>query len=135
MAIRAFQDANLLTCGHAERDADWKQLWLPKLDKHQQRGELAESGWQDTVTVEAHVVSILNAAGGPKEGILQPILLRWQSHACPLSVFGLPAVQAVLMYKWEAWAARFLQYEFILYLCWLICYTAFIILFQVMPPL
>lgn len=131
MAIRAFQDANLLTCGDDERDIDWKKLWMPQLDKYRQKGELAESGWQDMVTIEAHVVNIRNAAGPPGEGILQPILLRWQSRACPLTVFALPAVQAVLMYKWEAWAARFLQYEFVLYLCWLISYTAFIILFQV----
>ena len=81
--------------------------------------------------MDAHVVNIKNAAGPPGVGMIQPILLRWQSRACPLTVFALPAVQAVLMYKWEAWAARFLQYEFILYLCWLVSYTAFIILFQV----
>ena len=81
--------------------------------------------------MDAHVVNIKNAAGPPGVGMIQPILLRWQSRACPLTVFALPAVQAVLMYKWEAWAARFLQYEFILYLCWLVSYTVFIILFQV----
>lgn len=86
--------------------------------------------WHDEVTIEAHVVNIKHAAGPPSVGILQPLLLRWQSRACPLTVFGLPAVQAVLNYKWNAWAARFLQYEFILYLCWLISYTTFIILFK-----
>jgi len=130
VAIRAFQDANLLTCGHDEREIDWKGFWLRHLDKYRQKGELAESGWQDMVTIEAHVVSIRNAAGPPGEGMLQPILLRWQSRACPLTVFALPAVQAVVMYKWDQWASRFLQYEFVLYLFWLISYTAFIILFQ-----
>lgn len=83
------------------------------------------------MTIEAHVVSIKHAAGPPETGLIQPILKRWKSKACPLSVFALPAVQAVLAYKWESWAGRTLFFEFILHIVWLLCYTFFIILFHV----
>jgi di/tricarboxylate transporter len=45
-------------------------------------------------------------------------------------VFGLPAVQAVINYKWHTWAKKFLLYELVCYLAWLAGYTAFTLLFQ-----
>jgi hypothetical protein len=45
-------------------------------------------------------------------------------------VFGLPAVQAVINYKWHTWAKKFLLYELACYLAWLAGYTAFTLLFQ-----
>lgn len=41
-------------------------------------------------------------------GLLQPLLKRYQARGCPVSVFGLPAVQAVIQFKWTTWAHRFL---------------------------
>lgn len=131
IAIRAFRGRSLLTLGAAEaRDLDWNAMWFAELDQYRPTGRLIEAGWAESVVVEAHVLSIRHAAGPPGEGLLQPILLRYQKRACPLSVFGLPAVQAVLNYKWEAWAARMLMIEFIMYLSWLLSFTVFVIIFQ-----
>lgn len=81
--------------------------------------------------MEAHVLAIRNAAGPSRKGLLRPILMRFEKKACPISVFGLPAVQAVLDYKWEAWAAFWLKFEFLMYIGWLMSYTIFVITFQV----
>lgn len=39
-------------------------------------------------------------------GLLQPLLKRYQARGCPVSVFGLPAVQAIINFKWTTWARR-----------------------------
>ena len=53
------------------------------------------------VEVEAHVVNIRNAAASDDEGLLKPLLQRWQDDACSQTVFGLPAVRAVINFKWD----------------------------------
>ena len=42
----------------------------------------------------AYVVTIKNAAKPDKDGLLQPLLRRWQAGGCSYAVFSLPAVQA-----------------------------------------
>jgi hypothetical protein len=39
-------------------------------------------------------------------GLLQPLLKRYQARACTAAVFGLPAVQAIISFKWNTWAKR-----------------------------
>jgi hypothetical protein len=53
-----------------------------------------------------------------------------QAHACSPTVFALPAVQAVINFKWTSWARQFLLYELFCYCLWLACFTAFTLLFQ-----
>ena len=53
-----------------------------------------------------------------------------QAHACSATVFALPAVQAVINFKWTCWARRFLMYELACYCLWLGAFTAFTLLFQ-----
>lgn len=74
---------------------------------------------------------IRNGAGPPNVGILQSVLVRWQKGKTPISVFGLPAVQAVILYKWDRWAKVALRTEFIMYLLWLVAYITFAIAFRV----
>lgn len=45
-------------------------------------------------------------------------------------MFALPAVQAVINFKWTSWARQFLLYELFCYCLWLGCFTAFTLLFQ-----
>ena len=52
-------------------------------------------------------------------------------RALPTKVFKLPAVQAVIDYKWDTWANRLLAWELVAYLVWLLGYQVFIFLFQV----
>lgn len=51
------------------------------------------AGWTTEVDVEAFVVTIRNVADPDKDGLLQPLLKRWQGRACTYAVFALPAVQ------------------------------------------
>jgi hypothetical protein len=53
------------------------------------------------VTAEAFVVRIRHAARPDEEGLIRPLLMRWQAGGCHYSVFGLPAVHAVLQFKWD----------------------------------
>jgi hypothetical protein len=53
-----------------------------------------------------------------------------QAHGCSAAVFALPAVQAVIHYKWTSWARRFLLYELACYCCWLVSFTVFTLAFQ-----
>lgn len=62
---------------------------------------LGSAGWTGVVEVEAHVVTIKNAAMADDAGLLNPLLKRWQDQACSTMVFGLPAVQSVINFKWD----------------------------------
>lgn len=53
-----------------------------------------------------------------------------QARGCSAAVFALPAVQAVIHFKWTTWARQFLLYELFCYLAWLLGYTVFTLLFQ-----
>ena len=59
------------------------------------------AGWTGKIEVEAYVVTIKNAAGADDAGLLNPLLKRWQDQACSQMVFGLPAVQSVINFKWD----------------------------------
>ena len=61
----------------------------------------SSSGWTGMIEVEAHVCTIRNAAGTDDAGLLNPLLKRWQDQACSQMVFGLPAVQSVINFKWD----------------------------------
>jgi hypothetical protein len=40
-------------------------------------------------------------------------------------------LQAVLQFKWDTYAAKWVAWEFICFLVWLACFSVFVILFQV----
>ncbi len=54
---------------------------------------LSTAGWAADVAVEAYVVNLRHAAAPDCDGLLQPLLKRWQTGRCSYKVFGLPAVQ------------------------------------------
>jgi hypothetical protein len=49
---------------------------------------------------------------------MQCITHPTQAGGCSMAVFALPAVQAVIHYKWTSWARRFLLYELAAYCTW-----------------
>jgi hypothetical protein len=63
--------------------------------------------------------------------LLQPLLKRWQAGGLELSAFGLPAIQAVIEYKWRTFARRLLLWQLAVFVCWLASFFTFAILFQV----
>ena len=50
----------------------------------------------------------------------------------PVQVWGLKAVQAVVNFKWNAWARYYLYCELACYLVWLLGFQVFTIIFQVL---
>jgi hypothetical protein len=54
---------------------------------------LDSADFSHNVAVEAYVVTIRGAARPDKEGLLQPLLRRWQQGRCNEKIFTLPAVQ------------------------------------------
>ena len=79
------------------------QLGLIMHPKHSRGAELngISAGWVGEVEVEAYVVTIRNPAAADDTGILNPLLKRWKDQACSQMVFGLPAVRAVINFKWD----------------------------------
>ena len=83
------------------------------------------AGWSNQIAVEAYVVTIKNAAAPVDKGLLHPLIRRWQARRCSFAVFTLPAVQSVILFKWKAFARRFLFMELILFFIWMVSYYTF----------
>jgi hypothetical protein len=156
LALRAFAASDgLLTLGREHFEVEWEAMWRARLAElgttRAIRGISAGSGllgnggggaggagaaagggigWSSTVTLEAHVVNVRDAAAQGARGLLQPLLKRYQAGACSMAVFALPAVQAVIHFKWTSWARRFLLYELAAYVVWLAAFTGFTLAFQ-----
>ncbi|KAK9804624.1 hypothetical protein WJX73_000016 [Symbiochloris irregularis] len=119
----------ILTLGAASKDVDWQRLWSAILN-----ADDIEEGARDKLVaemeVEAFVVDVPLAAHADDAGILNPLIKRFHEGLCAQRIFASPAVRAVIMFKWNAWAKRLLYAEFAAYLIWLICFQAFTLLFQ-----
>ncbi|KAL3131635.1 hypothetical protein ABBQ38_007932 [Trebouxia sp. C0009 RCD-2024] len=122
----------MLTLGSQKKDIDFEPEWRRRMQDCQTSGRQTQKpkGWTGVVEVEAHVVTIRNAAGTDDAGLLNPLLKRWQDQACSQMVFGLPAVQSVINFKWDRWARKLLLLEFAFYLVWLLSFQVFMLLFQ-----
>lgn len=75
LAFKAFGKEPILTMGTEHFDADWELLWRERLSEH---GKLQGIGWTTTVTMEAHVVNLRDAAAEGAKGLLHPLLKRYQ---------------------------------------------------------
>ncbi|WIA29571.1 hypothetical protein OEZ86_012064 [Tetradesmus obliquus] len=128
VAFKAFGHENMLTTGADHYEVDWESMWREQLSEYSRSA--AGIGWTTKITMEAHVVNLRDAAAEGSKGLLHPLLKRYHARGCSAAVFGLPAVQAVINYKWHTWAKKFLLYELACYLAWLAGYTAFTLLFQ-----
>ena len=74
------------------------------------------------------MLRIKHAAAPGSKGMLQPILTRYRADFIPASIFALPAVQAVINFKWETWARSWTFTSLLLFLMWLVSYSAFSVL-------
>lgn len=124
----AFKSSSILTTGASERFIDYEQLWRQEL--RQRAGPGVPGGWSADVVVEAFVVNVADAADPDKDGIIQPLLKRWQAGGCSLATFGLPALQAVISFKWRAFARRLLLCQLGFFMVWIASFVTFTALFQ-----
>ncbi|GAX81542.1 hypothetical protein CEUSTIGMA_g8970.t1 [Chlamydomonas eustigma] len=129
LVTAAFNQETLLTMGHQHEICDWSSAWRQKISAEQKQG-LASDSWSTTVVLEAFVVNIRNASLPGPRGLLQPLLKRYHAGGCAISVFSLPAIQAVIHFKWNQWAFRFLLYELLAYAVWLSSFVIFSLLFD-----
>mmetsp|Transcript_7673 Transcript_7673/g.13270 ORF Transcript_7673/g.13270 Transcript_7673/m.13270 type:complete len:516 (+) Transcript_7673:114-1661(+) len=131
LVLSAFGSQTLLTCGVDKIDANgmWQRMWQNLLLQHKGTSHKTP-GWSAGVNLEALVVPIRDAAADGSQGLLQPLLKGVTARTCPTSVFSLPAVKAVVDFKWNTWAYRCLLYELGLFVVWLSFYIAFTLLFE-----
>lgn len=118
-----------LVLGSDHRDIDYERVWRNRLAKLSHK-KVRRQGWSRQVLVEAFVVNIKHAAAADEDGLVNPLLDRYHAGGCHYSVFGLPAVQAVLQFKWETFAGKMVRFEFASFLAWLVSFSIFMLLFQ-----
>jgi hypothetical protein len=59
-----------------------------------------DPGWVSTLMLEAHVVTVRDAAAEGSRGVLRPLLMRYRARGAPASAFAIPAVQ---VRWWVGW--------------------------------
>lgn len=120
------QKGSIWTLGSSLQDINYQSTWEYRLATDNYKAK----GFPSKVKVEAHVVTLRNAALPDDRGILNPLIGKWLDGSVSTKVFGLPAVHAVISFKWDKWAKKIMLFEFICYLVWLIGFQAWIFLFQ-----
>lgn len=127
---REFEGRTTLTIGREEMHlTDWKKIWMDQLMGNKRY----EMTYENPVRVEAFVVTIRNAAGVRQGGLLHPLIKRWEADACPIEVWGLATVRALVSYKWNHWARKYVAIQFVVYLCWLCSSMVLALTFRVGP--
>ena len=92
----------------------------------------AEDPWEECVIVTAYVVDIEDAAAGLEDGLLSPLVHKTQIGVTSDDIFDLPAIRAIIEYKWRNWARWYLIIEFVLYLGWLFSFVVFLMIYIVL---
>lgn len=116
---------DLLTTGaDSIQDFEWRSYWQ-KVLQEQSISHKRKKGWQTQVNVLSRVVVVEGATQPRGRGLLQQVIKRFQVSG-DSSIFTIPAVEAIITYKWNAFARKLLKLEFLLYLVWLFSFTGFI---------
>ncbi|KAF8067423.1 hypothetical protein HT031_002471 [Scenedesmus sp. PABB004] len=130
LVLAALDGNPFVTMGRSKREIDYERDWAAHLAAAARRQGKGDTGWSRQVTVEAFVVNIKDAAAPDVQGLVNPLLHRYNAGGCHYSVFGLPAVQAVLQFKWDTFAGKWVRFEFACFLTWLVAFSAFMLIFQ-----
>jgi hypothetical protein len=129
---------SIATMGATSPDIDWETAWKEELRRKYDKkaacssssSARSQSGWSTDIPVIAYVVTLKGAAYPDKDGLLQPLLRRWQSKGCSYSVFSLPAVQATIDWKWNRYCRRLLLAELAFFILWMTAFYTFTGYFQ-----
>ncbi len=128
----AFNGSSIITIGSPHRVINHERIWKQEVFRRAGADALTAQragGWNDDVLVEAFVINVAEAADPDKDGLLQPLLRRWQLDG-NLGVFSIPAIQATISFKWHAFARKLLLWELCIFLVWLVSFYGFTFLFQ-----
>ena len=85
--------------------------------------------WSAEMPVRAYVVSVRQAAAPGRQGLLQPLLRRWQAGGVSHTVFLLPVAAAVVAHKWRFYR-RLLLAELALFGAWVTLHFVMALTFQ-----
>ena len=123
--------------GARSPDIDFQAAWTEELRRKSaskapppRDGASQRAGWSTEIPVQAYVVTLRGAAYPDKDGLLQPLLRRWQARGCSYSVFALPAVQAVIDWKWTRYAQKLHLLQLFFFLLWMVAFYSFTAAFQ-----
>ncbi|KAK9858035.1 hypothetical protein WJX84_009559 [Apatococcus fuscideae] len=120
-----FDDDGMRTAGASSAEVDHSNMWQKKLKTSSRAHEQTRD-----VELEASVITLKHAANADDAGLINPLLKKVQQHLLPEKVFTIPAVKAVILYKWTSWAQQLLWLEVAFYALWLFGFQAFVLLFQ-----
>ncbi len=121
---------SIVTLGASTPRLDYERAWKSTLEA--MATDVVED-WspQDvSVPVIAYVCTLRNAEIGSKKGLLHILIHRYFQGRCTMNVFALPAVHAVIDYKWSLFAKSLLIAEFACYLLWILGFYVFTVAFQ-----
>ncbi|GBF94613.1 hypothetical protein Rsub_06728 [Raphidocelis subcapitata] len=110
---------------------DAARFWAPRLPAPNagSPGARKQAGWASSVEALARVVAVEGATAPGAEGLVHLACSRFQITG-DAAIFTIPVVEAVITYKWNAFARRALQAQLAFYFGWLLSFTAFTWLFQ-----
>jgi len=129
--LNAFGGNAMLTrgCMTAE-DPEWRANWSNRLQELVQHKKASTSvGWTEKVKLGAYVVNIRQIADRNQGAILQLLLQKYSSGTASKQIWEFPAIAAMINYHWEHWARPFLLLSFGLFLIWMLCFIAYLILY------
>lgn len=126
---REFEGRTTLTVGRDDMHLiDWKKQWMDHLVGG---GKRLEGNFESRlVKVEAFVVTIRNAAGVREKGLLYNLIRRSEADKCPIKVWGLTTVRALVSYKWNHWARRYVAIQFFIYCIWVVAFVSLALSFK-----
>lgn len=109
---------------------DWRRFWSNRLPRPKTGPvEMRKQGWSSDVQVRARAVVVEDAAAPGARGLVNLANSRFQVTGDP-SIFTVPAVEAIITYKWNVFARRALVAQLVFYFGWLLSFTAFTWMFQ-----
>ena len=115
--------------GNDSIESVWRQYLAPSPpSSHPPKKQ--QAAWHADIPIKTYLVTIKNAANPDCQGLLQPLLRRWQAGGCSFTVFSLPAVHAVIDWKWETYCKKLLQIELLFFLLWMAAFYSFTAAFQ-----
>jgi uncharacterized membrane protein YgcG len=132
LVLEAFDGGDIITMGSNRRHIDVQRQWMQQLTARSSpdNNQAPPVGWHTDLYLEAFVVNIVHVADPDENGIIHPLLQRWQIGAVSLAVFGIPSVQAVISFKWDSFAKKMLMGELACFMVWLLGFFGFTWLFQ-----
>lgn len=121
---------SIVTFGSSTPLLNYEREWKAELGSRSTRQVDSWSAHKASVPVLAYLCTLKNPKTGSKKGLLHILIHRYYQGGCNMNVFALPAVHAVIDYKWGLFAKKLLMVEFACYLAWIIGFYTFTVAFQ-----